>query len=137
LIEKSGIIWITARGSNTRFNPSISLPNPKAFSVFTSADGFTCCVQSMFQDQSGKVWWGTGQGLYNFDQTRFYQVKRSGLGKIKYCLCWITTKPLVLHSPTGAGFLSSTDHFLGFYPICIAIIISLIQLSIHSLIFLN
>lgn len=78
LIEKSGIIWITARGSNTRYNPSISLPNPKAFSVFTSANGFTCCVQSMFQDKSGKVWWGTGQGLYNFDQTRFYQVKRSG-----------------------------------------------------------
>jgi ligand-binding sensor domain-containing protein len=32
----------------------------------------------MFQDQSGHVWWGTGQGLYNFDKTRFYQVKRNG-----------------------------------------------------------
>ena len=77
-IEQSGIIWITARGSTTRFDPSIPLPNPNAFTVFTSADGFTCCVQSMFQDKSGNMWWGTGQGLFRFDGTRFYQVKQNG-----------------------------------------------------------
>jgi ligand-binding sensor domain-containing protein len=38
-IEQSGIIWITARGSTTRFDPSLPLPNPKAFTVFTPADG--------------------------------------------------------------------------------------------------
>ncbi len=74
--QQSGIIWITARGSTTRFDPS--LPGPKAFTVFTSADGFTCCVQSMYQDKSGNMWWGTGQGLYRFDGKRFYQVKQSG-----------------------------------------------------------
>ncbi len=78
LIEKSGIIWVTARGSTTRFDPSIPLANPNAFKVFTSADGFTCCVQSMFQDKSGRMWWGTGQGLYRFDGKRFYQVKQTG-----------------------------------------------------------
>jgi ligand-binding sensor domain-containing protein len=75
-IEQSGIIWVTARGSTTRFDPAI--PLPKAFTVFTPKDGFTCCVQSMFQDKSGNMWWGTGQGLYRFDGKRFYQVKQHG-----------------------------------------------------------
>ena len=75
-IENSGIIWVTARGSTTRFDPS--LPLSDAFTAFTSADGFTCCVQSMFQDKSGRMWWGTGQGLYRFDGKRFYQVKQKG-----------------------------------------------------------
>ena len=78
IIEQSGIIWITARGSTTRFDPSIPLPNPKAFTVFASADGLTCCVQSMYQDRSGNMWWGAGQGLYRFDGKRFYQVKQNG-----------------------------------------------------------
>ncbi len=78
IIEQSGIIWITARGSTTRFDPSVSLPNPKAFTVFTPTDGLNCCVQSMFQDKSGNMWWGAGQGLYRFDGKRFYQVKKKG-----------------------------------------------------------
>lgn len=78
IIEQSGIIWITARGSTTRFDPGVPLPNPDAFTVFTPAEGFTCCVQSMYQDRSGKMWWGTGQGLYRFDGNRFYQVKQKG-----------------------------------------------------------
>jgi ligand-binding sensor domain-containing protein len=78
IIERSGIIWVTARGSTTRFDPSIPLPNPDAFTVFTPEDGLNCCVQSMFQDKSGRMWWGTGQGLYRFDGKRFYQVKQNG-----------------------------------------------------------
>lgn len=78
IIEDSGIIWITARGSTTRFDPSVPLPNPKAFTVFTPADGLNCCVQSMYQDKSGRMWWGAGQGLYRFNGTRFYQVKQNG-----------------------------------------------------------
>ncbi|MEL6252684.1 MAG: two-component regulator propeller domain-containing protein [Bacteroidota bacterium] len=78
LIEKSGIIWITARGSTTRFNPALPLSNPKAFQVFTVEDGLNCCVQSMYQDQEGNMWWGTGQGLYRFDGQSFYQVKQDG-----------------------------------------------------------
>ena len=77
-IEQSGIIWVTARGSTTRFDPSVPLPNPKAFTVFTSANGLNCCVQSMYQDKSGNMWWGAGQGLYRFDGKRFYQVKQNG-----------------------------------------------------------
>ncbi|OIN57030.1 ligand-binding sensor domain-containing protein [Arsenicibacter rosenii] len=77
-IETSGIIWVTARGSTTRFDPTMPLPNPKAFRVFTQADGLTCCVQSMYQDKAGNMWWGTGQGLYRFDGNRFYQVKQRG-----------------------------------------------------------
>lgn len=77
-IEQSGIIWVTARGSTTRFDPSVPLPNPKAFTVFTSANGLTCCVQSMYQDKSGNMWWGTGQGLFRFNGYRFYQVKQNG-----------------------------------------------------------
>ena len=77
-IEKSGIIWITARGSTTRYDPSIPISNPKAFTVFTVEDGLNCCVQSMYQDRSGNMWWGTGQGLYRFDGKRFYQVKQKG-----------------------------------------------------------
>lgn len=76
--ENSGIIWITARGSTTRYDPSIPTSNPEAFTVFTTEDGINCCVQSMYQDQSGKMWWGTGQGLYRFDGKRFYQVKQEG-----------------------------------------------------------
>lgn len=75
-IEQSGIIWITARGSTTRFNPSVT--GPEAFTVFTVEDGLNCCVQSMYQDRSGRMWWGTGQGLYRFDGQRFYQVKQNG-----------------------------------------------------------
>lgn len=77
-IEQSGIIWITARGSTTRFDPSLPLPNPKAFTVFTTADGINCCVQSMYQDKSGNMWWGAGSGLYRFNGNRFYQVKQNG-----------------------------------------------------------
>jgi ligand-binding sensor domain-containing protein len=77
-IEQSGIIWVTARGSTTRLNPAIPLPNPKAFTVFTSANGFTCCVQSMYQDRSGNMWWGTGQGLFRFNGYGFYKVKKNG-----------------------------------------------------------
>lgn len=77
-IEESEIIWVTARGSTTRFDPSLLLPNPDAFKVFTPAEGLNCCVQSMYQDQSGNMWWGTGQGLYRFDGSAFYQVKKDG-----------------------------------------------------------
>lgn len=77
-LEKSGIIWITARGSTTRFDPSLPISHPKAFTVFTEEEGLNCCVQSMYQDQSGRMWWGTGQGLYRFDGNRFYQVKQNG-----------------------------------------------------------
>lgn len=78
IIEQSGIIWVTARGSTTRFDPSVPLSDPKAFTVFTVQDGLNCCVQSMYQDRSGNMWWGTGQGLYRFDGKRFYQVKQHG-----------------------------------------------------------
>ncbi len=77
-LEQSGIIWITARGATTRFDPSLPLSNPEAFTVFTVEDGLNCCVQSMYQDHSGNMWWGTGQGLYRFDGKRFYQVKQDG-----------------------------------------------------------
>jgi ligand-binding sensor domain-containing protein len=77
-IEQSGIIWVTARGSTTRFDPSVPLPNPEAFTVFTVQDGINCCVQSMYQDRSGNMWWGAGSGLYRFDGKRFYQVKQKG-----------------------------------------------------------
>jgi len=77
-IEQSGIIWVTARGSTTRFDPSLQLPNQNAFTVFTPDDGLNCCVQSMFQDKSGKMWWGAGSGLYRFNGTGFYQVKQNG-----------------------------------------------------------
>ncbi|HSD14807.1 MAG TPA: two-component regulator propeller domain-containing protein [Flavobacterium sp.] len=77
-IEKSGIIWITSRGSTTRYDPSIDISNPKAFTVFTEKDGINCCVQSMYQDKAGNMWWGAGAGLYRFDGKRFYQVKQNG-----------------------------------------------------------
>lgn len=77
-IEQSGIIWVTARGYTTRFDPSIPLPNSEEFTVFTPANGLNCCVQSMYQDKSGNMWWGAGSGLFRFDGDRFYQVKRSG-----------------------------------------------------------
>lgn len=76
--ENAGIIWITARGSTTRFDPSVPLSSPKAFTVFTPEDGLNCCVQSMYRDRSGNMWWGTGQGLYRFDGKHFYQVKQQG-----------------------------------------------------------
>jgi len=76
--ERSGIIWITARGSTTRYDPSMPISNSKAFTVFTEEDGLNCCVQSMYQDRSGNMWWGTGAGLYRFDGKRFYQVKKNG-----------------------------------------------------------
>lgn len=77
-IEQSDITWITARGSTTRFDPSLPESNPKAFTVYTIDDGINCCVQSMYQDQTGRMWWGSGQGLHRFDGTRFYQVKQNG-----------------------------------------------------------
>ncbi len=76
-IEQSGIIWVTARGSTTRFDPSLPLSNSNAFTVFTPADGLNCCVQSMYQDKQGNMWWGAGQGLYRFNGSRFYQVKKN------------------------------------------------------------
>lgn len=76
LVEDSGIIWITARGSTTRFDPS--LPLSEAFTVFTVSDGLNCCVQSMFEDRAGAVWFGTGQGVYRFGGGGFWQVRRVG-----------------------------------------------------------
>ena len=78
LIEQSGIVWVTARGSTTRFDPSVPLPNSAAFTVFTPADGLNCCVQSMYQDRSGNMWWGAGSGVFRFNGMGFYQVKQSG-----------------------------------------------------------
>ena len=77
-IEQSGIIWVTARGSTTRFDPSLPASDSSAFRVFTPADGLNCCVQSMYQDRQGNMWWGAGSGLYRFDGQRFYQVKKQG-----------------------------------------------------------
>lgn len=77
-IEQSGIIWVTARGSTTRFNPSVSLSDPKAFTVFTPADGLNCCVQSMYQDNNGNMWWGAGSGLFRFNGINFYKVRQYG-----------------------------------------------------------
>ncbi|WP_421798243.1 ligand-binding sensor domain-containing protein [Haliscomenobacter sp.] len=77
-IEQSGIIWVTARGSTTRFDPSLPVSDSSAFKVFTPADGLNCCVQSMYQDRQGNMWWGAGSGLYRFDGQRFYQVKKQG-----------------------------------------------------------
>jgi len=76
--EKSGIIWVTARGNTTRYDPSLPASNPRAFTVFTPNDGLNCCVQSMYLDRQGNMWWGTGQGLYRFDGKKFYQVKQKG-----------------------------------------------------------
>ncbi len=78
LIEKSGIVWVTARGNTTRFDPSLSISDAKAFTIFKPENGLNCCVQSMYQDREGNVWWGTGQGLYRFDGKNFYQVKKEG-----------------------------------------------------------
>ncbi len=79
LIERDAdIIWITARGRTIRFDPSLPLTAPNAFRVFTPADGLNCCVQSMYQDQAGRVWWGAGAGLYQFDGEHFYQIKKKG-----------------------------------------------------------
>ena len=77
-IEASGIIWITARGSTTRFDPSMATGGTSAFTVFTPANGLNCCVQSMYQDKSGNMWWGAGSGLFRFDGESFYQVKKQG-----------------------------------------------------------
>lgn len=77
-IEKPGIMWITARGSTMRYELSKSASDSTAFTVFTEADGINCCVQSMYQDQSGNMWWGAGSGLFRFDGKRFYQVKKKG-----------------------------------------------------------
>ncbi|ESU18883.1 two component regulator propeller domain-containing protein [Flavobacterium cauense R2A-7] len=77
--EKSGIIWISARGSMTRYDPSANVMiGEKPFTIFTEKDGINCCVQSMYQDRSGNMWWGAGSGLYRFDGERFYQVKQKG-----------------------------------------------------------
>ncbi|MEM7656995.1 MAG: two-component regulator propeller domain-containing protein [Bacteroidota bacterium] len=78
LIEDSGIIWITARGSTTRFDPALVDAGPEAFQAFIPADGLNCCVQSMYQDPAGNVWFGAGAGLYRFDGAGFYQVKQQG-----------------------------------------------------------
>ena len=77
-IESSGIIWITARGATTRFDPSMTLPDSNAFTVYTPEDGLNCCVQSMYEDRSGRMWWGAGSGLYRFDGKGFFQVKQNG-----------------------------------------------------------
>ncbi len=78
IIEESGIIWITARGATTRFDPNLTKTDPNAFKKFTPTDGINCCMQSMYQDKSGRMWWGAGSGLFRFDGKRFYQVKQNG-----------------------------------------------------------
>ncbi|MEO0339282.1 MAG: two-component regulator propeller domain-containing protein [Bacteroidota bacterium] len=79
LIERgTDIVWITARGRTIRFDPSVPLTNPDAYKIFKPEDGLNCCVQSMYQDQEGNVWWGAGEGLFRFDGENFYKVKRDG-----------------------------------------------------------
>jgi ligand-binding sensor domain-containing protein len=78
IVEQSGIVWVTARGCTTRFDPSLDKANPMAMTVFRPEDGLNCCVQSMYQDRSGNMWWGAGSGLYRFDGQHFYQVKQTG-----------------------------------------------------------
>ena len=71
IIEESGIIWVTARGSTTRFDFQFLYQMRLHLQTV-----FTCCVQSMFQDKPGNVWWGT-EGLHRFDGNRFYRVKKN------------------------------------------------------------
>lgn len=78
LIEESGIIWITARGSTTRYDPAIPISDPGALKVWKPENGLNCCVQSMYQDKSGNIWFGAGEGLYRFNGKDFYKVKQDG-----------------------------------------------------------
>lgn len=76
--EKSGVIWITSRGNTTRYNPSADKKGSNPFTVFSPENGINCCVQSMYQDREGNMWWGAGSGLFRFDGKQFYQVKQKG-----------------------------------------------------------
>ena len=77
-IASNGIMWVTARGSTSRIDPTLGMDNKKAYKVFTPEHGINCCVQSMYEDRKGNMWFGTGQGLYRYGDKGFYQVKQNG-----------------------------------------------------------
>ena len=80
LEDKNGNIWLGTRDGLCRFDGKKIIPFPilKSFMPFTntSDDYYTAqstkeTVWSMFQDKSGKIWFGTGDGVYWFDGNNF------------------------------------------------------------------
>lgn len=71
LEDKAGNIWFGTRGGLCRYKPSADKTGKKNFTNFpvsTSGGGFTNnFVWSMMQDKTGKIWFGTNEGVYFFD----------------------------------------------------------------------
>ncbi len=61
LEDKTGNIWTSVRGSVKRYDGKI-------VTTFSADDGLTnCCVQSIYEDKAGTIWFGSGAGLFRYD----------------------------------------------------------------------
>lgn len=76
--QGTDFIWITTRGSTTRYNPTLSTIHPDRIKTYRPEDGLNCCVQTMYQDRSGNMWWGAGDGVFRYDGDKFYKVRKVG-----------------------------------------------------------
>ncbi len=68
----TGTLWISTRGSVRCFDPLALLrPGGKLFTVFGAEYGLTnCCVQSIYEDRMGNLWFGSGAGLFRLNKHR-------------------------------------------------------------------
>lgn len=73
LQNKAGHLWFyTLRKGVSRYDG-------KTLTHYAEADGLSnLFVQSIFEDRSGKLWFGTGAGLFRFDGTRFVNITKTG-----------------------------------------------------------
>jgi len=65
LSDSKNNLWVSQRGSVRIYSPAEQAGDLKTFTSYSSEDGLTnCCVQSIFEDRSGIIWLGTGEGLF-------------------------------------------------------------------------
>lgn len=72
---RKGNIWVSLRGCVARYDG-------KAFRIFNAKDGLNnCCVQAIFEDNAGRMWFGSGAGLFRLEGERFVNVTKNGRWK--------------------------------------------------------
>jgi ligand-binding sensor domain-containing protein len=74
-LDKAGNLWVAVRGGVRRYSADIVFSRNNmlqpgiGYTNFYTAEGLSnCCVQSIFEDRSGNVWFGSGAGLFRLDK---------------------------------------------------------------------
>lgn len=69
LITRKGDYWVATSGGIARFNPLAATSNPKFRSYVPSQRPTSEAILDLYEDSSGTIWAGTGNGLFRLHET--------------------------------------------------------------------